>query len=193
MTSSAGNPWRRTASREVYRNAWFSVREDQVIRPYGSPGVYGVVELPAYAGVVPVREDGKVALIKQWRYHTGKLSLEIPAGNAAPTDASPQESAQRELKEETGLTARTWLYLGRIDYSAVTNPGRHFLATNLDVDTTVTDNTNHDDWTELLWTDYTTAIQLVIDGEMTESTSVTGLLLAETARLHGRWNLPAAR
>jgi 8-oxo-dGTP pyrophosphatase MutT (NUDIX family) len=193
----AGNPWRRTASRLVYQNPWFQVREDQVVRPDGTPGIYGVVELPEYAGVVAVDERGRVALVRQWRYLSGRDSLEVPAGNAAPGEESPLAAAQRELEEEAGLTAARWLRLGRIDYSAVTNPGHLFLARELSPAATAathdTPGKPADDWTQLVWHDYHDAIDLVATGEITESTSVAALLLAETLRVKGAWSLPDQR
>jgi 8-oxo-dGTP pyrophosphatase MutT (NUDIX family) len=192
--NGAGNPWRRTASRLVYQNPWFRVREDQVVRPDGTPGSYGVVELPEYAGVVAVDERDRVALVRQWRYLSGRDSLEVPAGNAAPADASPLAAAQRELLEEAGLTAARWMRLGRIDYSAVTNPGHLFLARELSPAAAAAANAPGepaDDWTQLVWLDYHHAIDLVATGEITESTSVAALLLAETLRVKGAWSLPS--
>jgi 8-oxo-dGTP pyrophosphatase MutT (NUDIX family) len=189
--NGAGNPWQRTASRLVYQNPWFRVREDEVVRPDGTPGIYGVVELPEYAGVVAVDERGRVALVRQWRYLSGRDSLEVPAGNAGPGDDSPLAAAQRELLEEAGLTAARWLRLGRIDYSVVTNPGHLFLARELSpAAATVIRDGPADDWTQLIWLDYHRAIDLVATGEITESTSVAALLLAETLRVKQAWSLP---
>ena len=185
MTEDTLTPWRRTSSRAIYENPWFRVREDRVIRPDGSPGTYGVVELPEYAGIVAVDDRGQVALVRQWRYLYGESSLEVPAGNAAPGDADPLDAARRELLEETGLTASTWLPLGRIRYSAVTNVGHLFLARDL----AVADRPKSgDDWTQLLWLDYFDAISRVLDGEIMESTSVAALMKADGLRHRGDWS-----
>lgn len=180
-------PWQCKSSRPVYENPWFRVREDQVIRPDGSSGVYGVVELPEYAGVVAVDERGRVALVRQWRYLYGETTLEVPAGNASSTDATPVDAARRELLEETGLVANSWISLGRIRYSAVTNVGHLFLAQEL---TERTRPKSNDDWTELIWLDYPEAISLVLTGEITESTSLGALMKAEGLRQRGDWSLP---
>jgi 8-oxo-dGTP pyrophosphatase MutT (NUDIX family) len=139
------SPWRRTSSRPIYENPWFRVREDRVIRPDGSEGVYGVVELPEYAGIVAVNDHGQVAMVRQWRYLYNEPSLETSAGCAAPEDATPLDTARRELLEETGLTASTWTSLGQIRYSAVTNVGHLFLARNLAIATERP--ASEDDWT----------------------------------------------
>jgi 8-oxo-dGTP pyrophosphatase MutT (NUDIX family) len=99
------NPWTTLSSRSVYENPWISVREDQVLRPDGQPGIYGVVHFKNRAvGVLPVEEDGSVWLVGQYRYPLHAYSWEIPEGGS-PTDEQPLETAVRELREETGLTA----------------------------------------------------------------------------------------
>ena len=108
----AANPWRRLDSRLVYDNPWISVQEDQVIRPDGEPGIYGVVHMKHWAvGVVPVTDTGDTLLVGQFRYTLDQYSWEIPEGGGDPHD-TPLASAQRELREETGVTATRWSYLG---------------------------------------------------------------------------------
>jgi len=99
------NPWTTLASRLVYENPWIRVREDRVTRPDGAPGVYGVVEFKNIAvGVLPVDERGRVWLVGQYRYPLGAYSWEIPEGGG-PEHELPQTTAERELREETGLRA----------------------------------------------------------------------------------------
>src|SRR5580693_1650129 len=98
------DPWKTIGSREVYANPWIRVREDQVIRPDGKPGIYGVVEFRSYAiGVVPVTPEGETFLVGQWRYPLSLYSWEIPEGGGA-FDRPMLESAKKELREETGIT-----------------------------------------------------------------------------------------
>jgi 8-oxo-dGDP phosphatase len=183
------SPWRQTSSRPIYSNPWFRVREDQVVRPDGTAGIYGVVELPEYAGIVAVDAAGRVAMVRQWRYLYAEQSLEVPAGSANAADLEPLDTARRELLEETGLTAVDWLPLGPIRYSAVTNIGHLFLARELTAAAVRPDS--GDDWTELLWMDYFEVISRVLDGEIMESTSVGALLKAEAIRQRGVWSLGA--
>lgn len=102
--------WPVDASRKVYANPWITVREDTVIRPDGATGIYGVVTLAAPAVfVVALTDDDEVVLVTVDR-HTVGPSVEVPAGG---TDGQPPlEAAQRELAEETGLTARSWRRVG---------------------------------------------------------------------------------
>ena len=99
------NPWTTLGTRPVYENAWISVREDQILRPDGRPGIYGVVHFRNLAvGVVPVDDQGRIWLVGQHRYPLDRYSWEIPEGGGHP-DVPPEDSARRELREETGFLA----------------------------------------------------------------------------------------
>ena len=105
--SDSSNPWTTLSSRLMYENPWIRVREDQVLRPDGQPGIYGVVEFKNRAvGVLPVDDEGCIWLVGQHRYPLNSYSWEIPEGGSPQTEP-PEETAQRELKEETGLSAGT--------------------------------------------------------------------------------------
>lgn len=106
------SPWRTVSSRPVYANAWMRVREDQVVRPDGKPGIYGVMEPTRVAtGVVALTDDLHVWLVGQFRYPTGSYSWEIIEGGADPHE-DPLSGARRELREEAGLDATHWQLLG---------------------------------------------------------------------------------
>ena len=105
------SPWKTIASKRVYDNPWIAVREDQVIRPDGERGIYGVVHYKNIAvGVLPIEED-HIYLVGQYRYPLEQYSWEIPEGGC-PEGEEPLRAAQRELREETGLEARHWRILG---------------------------------------------------------------------------------
>ena len=105
------NPWKTVSSKPVYENPWIRVREDQVIRPDGKPGIYGVVETRIATGVVALTPSREVYLVGQWRYPLETYSWEIIEGGAG--DGEPPEVAiQRELREEAGLVASCWQQLG---------------------------------------------------------------------------------
>jgi 8-oxo-dGTP pyrophosphatase MutT (NUDIX family) len=105
------NPWKTLSTEVKYRNPWFSVREDQVIRPDGKPGIYGVVETRIATGVVALTPLYEVYLVGQFRYPTNMYSWEIPEGGTDGNE-EPLAAARRELQEETGLTAARWSPLG---------------------------------------------------------------------------------
>lgn len=107
--------WQRRSTRIAYENPWIRVREDEVTRPDGSAGIYGVVQVrnPAVF-VVALTDADEVVLVEVDRYTTGdRSSLEVPAGG---TDGEgPLVAARRELREETGLAASEWREIGRMN------------------------------------------------------------------------------
>ena len=106
--------WQTRSTRVAYENPWITVREDEVARPDGSAGIYGVVELRHDAVfVVAVDAQQRVVLVTVDRYTTGPGSIEVPAGGSDGED--PLVAARRELLEETGLTARRWTRIGGMD------------------------------------------------------------------------------
>ncbi len=102
---SDANPWITHASRLMYENPWIRVREDDVTRPDGAPGIYGVVHFRNKAvGVLPVEANGDLWLVGQHRYPLDAYSWEIPEGGC-PEGEAPDACALRELVEETGISA----------------------------------------------------------------------------------------
>lgn len=103
------------SSREVYRNQWLALREDQIAYADGSPGLYTVVEKRDFAVVMPFSGTG-FWLVEQYRYALGRRAWEFPQGGW-PTgrSGSPEELAAAELREETGLRADRLVHLGRLD------------------------------------------------------------------------------
>ncbi|MET0236384.1 MAG: NUDIX hydrolase [Kibdelosporangium sp.] len=121
-------------TRQVYENAWMRVREDQVRRQDGSHGVYGVVDKPDYALVVPLDGD-RLHMVEQFRYPLGLRRWEFPQGAAPGLAATkdPLELAARELREETGFRAGRMVELGLLDVAPgiCSQRGTVYLATDL--------------------------------------------------------------
>ncbi|PPK64240.1 NUDIX hydrolase [Actinokineospora auranticolor] len=118
---------------QVYANPWMTVREDRIRRADGSPGLYGVIDKPDYALVIPLDGD-RLTLVEQYRYPLGLRRWEFPQGTAPDlADLDPTELATRELREETGLRAGRITRLGTLDVAAgmSSQRGHVFLATEL--------------------------------------------------------------
>ncbi|ATY14392.1 NUDIX hydrolase [Amycolatopsis sp. AA4] len=127
------DPIQRVATREVYRNNWMTVREDAVRRADGSDGIYGVVDKPTYALVIPLDGD-RLHLVEQFRYPLGMRRWEFPQGTAPDlAETPPAELARRELREETGLRASALTELGMLDVAPgmASQRGHVYLATGL--------------------------------------------------------------
>ena len=111
------NPWTILSQRAAYDNKWIGVTEYDVINPGGGKGIYGKVHYKNLAiGILPLDEEGNTWLVGQYRFTLGAYSWEIPEGGGDPAIAAV-ESAQRELKEETGLVASEWSVLQELHLS----------------------------------------------------------------------------
>jgi ADP-ribose pyrophosphatase len=136
---------RTLSSREVYRNPWLRVREDQIERGDGAQGIYGVVEKDDCALILPI--DGEtVYLVEQFRYPIGRRAMELPQGGWETADVDPEELARGELREETGLVAASMTRLGTmwIAYGFARQKQHVFLATGLTQAGTDPDPEEHD-------------------------------------------------
>jgi 8-oxo-dGTP pyrophosphatase MutT (NUDIX family) len=192
VTDDQRNPWRRLSSRPIYENPWIKVREDQVVRPDGNPGIYGVVEFQNRAiGVVPLAANGDTFLVGQYRYTLDVYSWEIPEGGG-PMHETPLEAAQRELREETGIMAACWTYLGEahLSNSATDEVGYVFLAEDLTIGPAEPDGTEELGLRRLSLDE---AVQMALTGEISDALAVIGLLRADHFLRSGRSWQPIER
>lgn len=133
------------SSREVYRNRWLRVREDEILRSNGQKGIYGVVDKDECAIILPI-DDGRVWLVEQFRYTIQERALELPQGGWEMEVESPEELARGELREEIGMDAAGMVYLGTmwIAYGFARQKQHVFLATGLRPTETDPDAEEHD-------------------------------------------------
>jgi ADP-ribose pyrophosphatase len=172
------NPWKTLSNKTVYDNPWIRVEQHDVINPAGGKGIYGKVHFKNKAiGIIPIDEQGNTWLVGQYRYTLDEYSWEIPMGGG-PNEADVLESAQRELKEETGLTAAKWEKIMRIHTSnSVTDEeGFIFLATGLTQGETAFEETEELHIQKLPLSE---AVQMCLDGRITDAISIAGLMAVE--------------
>jgi 8-oxo-dGTP pyrophosphatase MutT (NUDIX family) len=133
------------SSREVYRNHWMRVREDEILRSNGEKGLYGVVEKHDGSIILPI-ENGRIWLVEQYRYAIGQRALEVPQGGWEMEVDDPEELARGELKEELGLGATKMIYLGFmwIAYGFLKQKMHVFVATGLTAQEPEPDAEEHD-------------------------------------------------
>lgn len=108
-TTTLEKRWKTLEKNYIIQRPWLTVRCDKVELPNGTviPDYY-VIEYPTWVNTIAVTEDGKMIMIRQYRYALGVYKYELCAGTMDETDASPLETAQRELMEETGFGGGTW-------------------------------------------------------------------------------------
>ena len=177
MTKMTENPWKTRSKKQIYDNPWITLEEHQVITPAGKEGIYGKVHFKNRAmAIVPIDQDGNTWLVGQYRYTLDEYSWEIPMGGG-PIDQDLLESAKRELKEETGLSAEKWTELMKIHTSnSVTDEwGLIYLAQELTEGETEFEDT---EVLQIKRLPFQEALNMVMRGEITDSISVAGLLKA---------------
>lgn len=153
------------------------MREDKVLTPAGSEGIYGVVSMRNKAiGIIPVDDDGYTYLIGQYRYPLSEYSWEIPMGGGL-VEKDLLESAKRELKEETGFTAAKWTNICRLHTSnSVTDEeGFVFLAQELTPGDTAFEET---EVLQIKRLPFSEALHMALNNQITDAISVAGILKA---------------
>lgn len=166
--------WKQLSEDTVYENNWIRVSHDEVVRPNGSEGIYGVVHFKSQAvGVVPVDDEGNTWLVSQSRYTLKQRTWEIPEGGS-PLGEDPLDTAKRELEEEVGLCARDWDMLLTLHTSnSVTDEvGYIYVAKGLSLGKQCLEDTEDIEVKKLPLTE---AIDMAMRGEITDAMSLAAL------------------
>jgi 8-oxo-dGTP pyrophosphatase MutT (NUDIX family) len=176
------SPWITHQTETKYDNPWIRVTESQVTNPSGGAGIYGVVHFKNRAvGVIPIDSEGYTWLVGQYRYCLDSYEWEIPAGGC-PEGESPEATAVRELEEETGLLPGSirLLMSGLTLSNSVTDERADiFVAENLVPGESRPEETERLSIRKLPLSE---AIEMAMDGRITDSMSVMGLLRMAVGR-----------
>lgn len=165
MTNTRGK-WKIKETREIYKTPWITVSEDQVIRPDGNDGIFTRVDILEGVSVLPMDKDENVYLATTFQYALNKKILGHGCGGGIEPGETPFEAAQRELKEETGLTAKKWTDLGKINStnsSIIASSAYLFLAEDLETGEQVWDGGEE---IELIKVPLSQAVEWVMEGKI---------------------------
>jgi ADP-ribose pyrophosphatase len=176
----------RVSEEELLRAWLFRVDRFHLLDPDGKPFDRFVLRHPGAVTVVPVHDDGRVTLVRQYRAAVDALVLEIPAGTRDRDGEEPEATARRELAEEAGLEASDWeLLVGTWNTPGISDQYTMiYLATGLSDIPARPDGVEEGYMTlETIHLDEVDA--LVADGSLKDETTVLGLYLARL-RLAGR-------
>jgi 8-oxo-dGTP pyrophosphatase MutT (NUDIX family) len=174
-------------TRQAYANPWMSVREDAIRLSDGSESIYGVVDKPTYALVIP-RDGDRLHLVEQFRYPVGLRSWEFPQGTAPDrAEIDPAELAARELAEETGLRAGHIEPIGVLHVAPgmSSQRGHVFRATELTEGPTAREHSEQD--MRAAWFTVAEFEEMVRTGELADSQTLAAYALLQ---LHDRRGLP---
>ena len=163
-------------SREnIYDGAVLKVVRDRVELPNGKEAYRETCLHVGAVAVIPLLDDGRVIMERQFRYAHGRVFLEIPAGKLDSPDEIPLEAAKRELREETGAVAEKFTYLGRIDTTpALINEKIHlYLAEGLSFGERELDD---DEFLDVEPIHLDTLYKMVMSGEIADSKTQIAVL-----------------
>jgi 8-oxo-dGTP pyrophosphatase MutT (NUDIX family) len=158
----------------AYDNPWIQILHDDVVRPDGQPGIYGVVHFRHLAiGVVPLDQNDRVLLVGQYRYTLDRYSWEIPEGGG-DLDEDPEAAARRELAEETGYGGGRWRELCRAELSnSVTDEITVlFVATGLEAGPASPEGTEQ---LQLRWVPFDEAMAMIRRGEIADAMTILAM------------------
>ncbi len=175
MEKKEENSWQTISTESIYENPWIALSEHKVLNPAGNVGIYGVVSFKNLAiGILPLDKDLNTWLVGQWRYPLNAYSWEIPEGGG-PLGTDPLVSAQRELKEETGLIAKKYRILGKIhtSNSVCNESGVLYLAQDLEM--TEAEPEESEDL-KVRKLPFVEAYKMVLNDEITDSLSMVAIL-----------------
>lgn len=177
------NPFQVTATKTVYENPWMRVREDAIIRPDGSHGIYGVMESKDSVVIIAMNDDDEIYLIRSFSYPAAAWAWGLPGGGGDGED--PEAASKRELAEETGIVANSWTFLSKIRISSgLTTEKTAFLLAR---DLSFSDRADADD-KHLVEKGKFVSLKEIDDmiqkGEIDDCQTVTGLYLAQRFLAH---------
>lgn len=180
------NPWKTLSSEKIYDSPWIGLTKHDVLNPNGNPGTYSVVHFKNLAiGVIALDDDLNTWIVGQYRYPINEYSWEIPEGGG-DRNIEPLESAKRELKEETGISAGKWTKIQEMHLS--NSASDEFCILYIAQDLTFGESHPEDDeQLDVRKLHFDELYKMVVDGEITDSLTVAAVLKVKIMLLEGKF------
>jgi ADP-ribose pyrophosphatase len=170
-------PFQRLQREVLVANPWHRYCKDRYTQADGSEGVYYYIDMPGSCGVIPLFDDGTTVLIREYRYLLGADYWEFPIGGTKEGE-DPLDVAKKELHEEAGLNARTWVPIGRFaPYKGLSTEICHYyVARDLEQSHQELEASEQISVHRMPLVD---ARRLLVDQECADGMSLTGLVLLD--------------
>jgi ADP-ribose pyrophosphatase len=168
--------WARLSREVLFTTPTYTFEHDRFRLPDGGEGDYYHVRTPGAVMVIPRDEDGRILLVRQYRYLLDEDSLELPAGGLK-VGTDPREQARMELEEEAGFTAHRWREIGRFaSWNGVTNEiCRVFLAWDLEPASARPDQTEEFELVRATWEE---VVRMIETNEIYDGMTLASIALA---------------
>ncbi len=166
---------KKHTSKQVYDGELLKVFKDEVILPNGKQASREYIKHIGAVGIVPLTDDNKVYVERQFRYPFNSVFTEIPAGKLDRKDEDHLIAAKRELKEETGLVANKWTFLG-VFAPAVAYSDEAiwlYLAQDLHIESR---NLDDDEFLDVTLVSLDELVEQILSGEITDGKTICALL-----------------
>ena len=172
-------------SEQIWKGRLLDIRRDIVRLPDGSEGVREYVTHPGAVVIIPVLPNGNLIFERQYRYPVGRVMLELPAGKI-DLDEDPLTTAQRELQEETGHTAREWRHLATMHPTIGYANERIEIYLAQGLTSLGKNNLDEGEFLEVVELSLDDALSAIRVGELTDGKTLSAMLWAEKI-LTGVW------
>lgn len=171
---------KQLSSQKIYDGRILSLRVDRILLENGREAVREVIDHQGAAGIVAFDEEGKLLMVRQYRYPVGQELLELPAGKIDPGE-TPLQCATRELQEETGYKAEKLTLLGRV-YPAATYDVETVYLYYAQGLTPAQQQLDEDELLSVEHVDFDEAVRMVLDDEILDSKTQIGILKIKNMR-----------
>lgn len=170
-------PYKILSVKKIYKSKWINLHEDRIIHPSGKSGIFGIVELVPVVFILPINSKQEVFLVREYSYAIEEYTIKVAGGDLEKNE-TPLKTAKRELREELGITAKSWNNLGLVHPYTKTIKSPNYLFLAKDIKEGVV---HADDYEKInkIKMPLSKAVQMVYNGKITHSASCVLILKAK--------------